>query len=125
MTLTDWLYLMFPILWLAIFIMNLKVSSQNKKVIEHIRGVSFEANNSQMDILLAVENLKRRIEEDDRVLNHQTEVFKEELEAITDTLTELRMEIAVLRGMNGAAIPLPYKGAKRGPKPKQVIEQEN
>lgn len=84
-----------------------------------------ETNHNKVDILLQINNIRRYVEEDDRIINHQTEILKEALETLSDNIVELRMEVAMLRGMNSSAIPLPYKGAKRGPKPKQVIEQEN
>jgi histone H3/H4 len=125
MSLTDWLNFLFCILWIANFVIGIIILRSNKKLLRSNQSCMIESNNNQMDLLLSIENVKRYIEEDDRVINHQTEILRESLEALTETVTELRMEIAVLRGMNGGAIPMPYKGAKRGPKPKQVIEQED
>lgn len=125
MTLTDWLYLTFCLLWIGNFVIGFIVIRSNKKLLRSNVSCMIDSNNNQMDVLLQIDNVKRQIEEDDRIINHQTEILKEALETLSDNIVELRMEVAMLRGMNSSAIPLPYKGAKRGPKPKQVIEQEN
>lgn len=125
MSLLEWIMIFTALIWTANFILGYRILKANKRVLDNNRGTTYEASQSYMDLMIKLEDIRRYLEEDDRVLDHQGEVIRAELDNLTDNITELRMEIAVLRGMNGSSIPLPYKGAKRGPKPRQVIEQEN
>lgn len=63
-------------------------------------------------------------------INEEIEIIRQEMHAnfnsTMDYLRELEVQIAIIKGTMGSHIPIqmPYQGAKRGPKPKQIIEQD-
>ena len=82
----------------------------------------------QRDISKSIQEAKSLAIEEFSNSNSQAwrlyEYLNTRIEGISEELDEIKIQVGIIKGCMGHPIQMPYSGAKRGPKPKQLVEHE-